>query len=65
MLTLVKDRVDLKSASTPKTNGLAVAALLLGIAVACALLSSAFPLPPDAPTVPDVVPTSDPNFFAP
>jgi hypothetical protein len=65
MPTLVKDRVDSKFASTPKTNGLAVAALLLGMAVAGALLSSIFPLPPDAMSVPDVVPAPDLNFFGP
>jgi hypothetical protein len=65
MPTLVKGRVDLNSESTTKTSGLAVAALLLGIAVAGVLLSSIFPLPPDAGAVGDVVPVSDLNFFGP
>jgi hypothetical protein len=65
MPTLVKEHVDTRPASTSKTNGLAVAALLLGFAVAGALLSSIFPLPPDALSVPDVVPAADLNFVGP
>jgi hypothetical protein len=65
MPTLVKGHLDSKPASATKPNGLAVAALLLGIAVAGALLSSIFPLPPDALSVPDVVPAADMNFFGP
>jgi hypothetical protein len=65
MPTLVKERVDSKSESTTKANGLAVAALLLGLAVAGALLFSIFPLPPDAGLVADVVPAPELNFFAP
>jgi hypothetical protein len=65
MPTLVKQQVDSKPASTPTSNGLAVAVLLLALAVAGALLSSVFPLPPDEAPATDAVPASDVNFFAP
>jgi hypothetical protein len=65
MPTLVKEHVDSKPASSTKSNGLAVAALLLAIAVAGALLSSVFPLPPDAVPAADIVLAPDLNFFAP
>jgi hypothetical protein len=42
-----------------------VAALLLAIAVAGALLSSIFPLPPDDAPVVNMAPAPDLNFFAP
>jgi hypothetical protein len=65
MPTLVKERPDSKPASTTNENRLAVIVLLLGIAVIGALLGSVFPLPPDAPSVPNVVPPTELNFFAP
>jgi hypothetical protein len=65
MPTLVRLQVDSKPASANKTNGLAVAALLLGMAVAGVLFSSIFPLPADPTSVPDVVPAADQNFFGP
>jgi hypothetical protein len=65
MPTLVKQQIDSKPASETKGNGLTVAALLLAIAVAGALLSSIFPLPPDEAPVVNMVPATDLNFFAP
>jgi hypothetical protein len=65
MPTLVKQRVDSKPASATKGNGLAVAVLLLAIAVAGALLSSIFPVPPSEVTAVDIAPAPDLNFFAP
>ncbi len=64
MPTLVKHRVDSKPASATKGNGLAVTVLLLAIAVAGALFSSFFPLPPTE-VVTAVVPAPDPSFFGP
>jgi hypothetical protein len=65
MPTLVTQQADSKPASAHKTNGLAVAALLLAIAVAGALFSSIFPVPPDPVSVPDVVPAVEPSFIGP
>jgi hypothetical protein len=65
MPTLVKYQVDSKPASADKTNRLAVAALLLGIAVAGVLFSSIFPVPQDPISASDVVPVTDQSFFGP
>jgi hypothetical protein len=65
MPTLVKNHIDSKPASATNGNGLAVIVLLLAIAVAGALLSSVFPLPPDEVTAADFVLAPDLNFFAP
>jgi hypothetical protein len=65
MPTLVKQHLDSKPTSATKGNGLTVAALLLAIAVAGALLSSIFPLPPDEAPAVNMVPAPDLNFFAP
>ena len=58
MPTVVKERVDSKPASGTKTNPLGTIALLLGIAVAGALLASRIEPPAD------IVPISD-MLFAP
>jgi len=65
MPTLVKNHADSKPASATKGNGLAVTVLLLAIAVAGALLSTFFPLPPAEVTAADIVPAPDPSFFGP
>jgi UDP:flavonoid glycosyltransferase YjiC (YdhE family) len=65
MPTLVRQQADSKPASANETNGFAVAALLLGIAVAGALFSSIFPLPADLLSVPDIVLAPDQSFFGP
>jgi hypothetical protein len=58
MPTVVKERVGSKPASNVKTNPLGAIAILLGIAVAGALLASRIEPPAD------IVPISD-MFFAP
>jgi hypothetical protein len=65
MPTLVKQHPDSTPASETKGNGPTVAALLLVIAVAGALLSSIFPLPPDEAPVVRMLPAPDLNFFGP
>jgi hypothetical protein len=65
MPTLVKQQIDSNPTSETKGNGLTVAVLLLAIAVAGALLSAIFPLPPDEAPVVKMVPAPDLNFFAP
>ena len=58
MPTVVKERVGSKSAANDKTNPLGAIALLLGLAVAGALLASRIEPPAD------IVPISD-MLFAP
>jgi hypothetical protein len=65
MPTLVKQHLDSKPAPETTGNGLTVAMLLIAIAVAGALLSTIFPLPPDEVPVVRMVWTPDVNFFAP
>jgi hypothetical protein len=59
MPTVVKEHIDAKLASTAQTGALGRIALLLGIAVAAALLASF------SPPLPSIVPGPEMSFFAP